>query len=61
MNQPAVSVGLIGRIDLPENIADPAQDQHALSLEIIKSSRKRKTAKVAANDTAANTEEEANR
>lgn len=64
----AVSVWLLGRIDVLENIADPAQDQQALSLEIIKSSRKRKPVKVAAqvatnskaNDKTGTTKEEEN-
>lgn len=48
----AVSVWLLGRIDVLENIADPATDQQALALDIIKSSRKRRVAKVAANSKA---------
>lgn len=38
----AVSLWLIGRIGDLESIADPVRDQQALSIEILKSSRKRK-------------------
>jgi hypothetical protein len=38
----AVALWLIGRVDDFANIADPSKDQQALSLEIIKSSRRRK-------------------
>lgn len=37
----AVSLWLIGRIGDLESIADPAKDSQALSMEILKSSRKR--------------------
>jgi hypothetical protein len=42
MSAYAVCIWLVGRIGDMENLADPAKDQQALSLDILKSSRKRR-------------------